>query len=157
MVSSPFDVFNKCCFITARQYMCLPFLKTVGENRWCAQSMKISFGSTAALSINYSASICALSLSYSLIISCHWLLDWYPAGSFSPPSFLSSFLPFYLSGTLRDTEENRGKWRKGGEKKQPLDRKGMNEGEEDGTQRNMRLLSKNTSLGVTAINLNMHA
>lgn len=115
-------------------------LKTVGANRWCAQSMTIWFGSTVPLSINYSAGLC--SVSCSLIISCHWLLDWYPAGYFSsPPSS-----PFYLSGTLRDIEENRGRGRKG---KKPSRQIEAERARGDGMQRNMRLLSKNTSLSVS--------
>lgn len=57
--------------------------------------------------------------------------------------FLSSLLPRHLSGSVRDTKENRGKRRTGrGEKKYPSRMRG------NGTQRNTGLLSKkkNTSL-----------
>lgn len=59
----------------------------------------------------------------------------------STSSLLFFLLPLYLSGMLCDTKEKRG--RKGKKNRQIEAERG------DGTQRNMRLLSKNTSLSVS--------
>lgn len=100
----------------------------------------------------FSRSVLCLSLSLSLIISCHWLLDWYPAGffSFSPLFYLFSppSSPFYLSGTLRDTEED-GRRRRETKKKKKTDGQRVRECEEMARKENMRLLSKNNSLSVS--------
>lgn len=68
---------------------------------------------------------------------------------FPPPPSLSSYLPLYLSGALCDTKKNRVKKKKGGGGGTTSRQIEAERARGDGTQRNMRLLSKNTSLSVS--------
>lgn len=113
--------------------------------------MKIWFGSTVPLSINYSASLCSVSLllSHHLmllivgLVSC-WILlffFFFLLHLLSPPTS-----PFTCQVRCVTPRKIGWKRKRGGTTSRQIE---AERARGDGTQRNMRLLSKNTSLSVS--------